>query len=395
VQQAMVEFHGSQCGFCTPGFVMSLFALYHAGFTPSRSDVNDWLAGNLCRCTGYRPIVDAALTSCRGEPADAYAAAATQAIAMLRCLEADDEVFIGDQNSFLAIPASVDGLAELYAAHPDATLIAGATDVGLWITKQLRDLPKIIFLHRAGLDRIDDRDEALVIGAGVTYAKAEPHLARIDPDLGELLRRLGSKQVRSMGTVGGNIANGSPIGDTPPALIALGATLELRRGEGHRSLPLENYFIAYGRQDRKPGEFVTGVTIPRLKPSQSFRCYKISKRFDQDISALMGAFCFDIAEGRISAARIAYGGMAAIPKRAHATESAVTGLRLDDGPAWSGALSALAGDYQPISDHRASSAYRLATAKALLHKALLETAGRETRDSRVIGIREAELGYVG
>jgi xanthine dehydrogenase small subunit len=395
VQQAMVKLHASQCGFCTPGFVMSLFTLYHAGFTPSRTDVNDWLAGNLCRCTGYRPIVDAALMSCRGEPADAYAAVEAQSIAMLGTLQADDDVFIGNQTSFLAIPASVDSLADLYAAHPDATLIAGATDVGLWITKQLRDLRKIIFLHRAGLDHIEDGGDALFIGAAATYAKAEPHLARVDPDLGELLRRLGSKQVRSVGTVGGNIANGSPIGDTPPALIALGATLELRHGEDRRSLPLENYFIAYGRQDRKPGEFITGITIPKLKPSQSFRCYKISKRFDQDISALMGAFRFDIAEGRISAARIAYGGMAATPKRAHATESAVTRLHLDDKSAWPDAFSALAEDYQPISDHRASAAYRMATAKALLHKALLETAGSETRDSRVIGIREAELGYVG
>jgi xanthine dehydrogenase small subunit len=394
VQDAMVRYHGSQCGFCTPGFIMSLFTLYHSGHVPGRADVNDWLAGNLCRCTGYRPIVDAALSCCRGEAADTYAAAAPDTLAALKSLQRDEDVFIGDDKNFLSLPVSVDSLAELYAKHPDAVLVAGATDVGLWITKQLHELPKIIFLHRAGLDRIAESDEELTIGACATYADAEHALSILDPDLRELTRRLGSKQVRAAGTIGGNIANGSPIGDMPPALIALGATLDLRRGMARRSIPLEDYFIAYGKQDRTAGEFVTGIRIPKLKPSMAFRCYKISKRFDQDISALMGAFCFEMADGTIAGARIAFGGMAGIPKRAKRTETAVTGLRLDDEPALLAALPALAEDYQPIDDHRASAAYRMATARALLQKAIREVISNTTRHSRLVGFREIDIGRV-
>jgi len=394
VQEAMVRYHGSQCGFCTPGFIMSLFTLYHSGHVPGRADVNDWLAGNLCRCTGYRPIVDAALSCCRGEPADSYAAAAPDILAALKSLQRDEDVFIGDDQSFLSIPASIDSLAELYAKHQDAVLVAGATDVGLWITKQLRELPKIIFLHRAGLDRISEAEEALTIGACVTYADAERELASLDPDLRELTRRLGSKQVRAAGTIGGNIANGSPIGDMPPALIALGATLDLRLGMSRRNIPLEDYFIAYGKQDRAPGEFLTGIRIPKLKPSMAFRCYKISKRFDQDISALMGAFCFEMANGTITGARIAFGGMAGTPRRAKRTEAALTGLRLDDERAMLAVLPSLAEDYQPIDDHRASAAYRMATAKALLQKAIREVISNTTRHSRVVGFRETDIGRV-
>jgi xanthine dehydrogenase small subunit len=394
VQSAMVKNHGSQCGFCTPGFVMTLFSLYHAAARPARADVNDWLAGNLCRCTGYRPIVDAALESCTRDPADSYAAAAPRTASSLAALASSEDVFIGDNDRFLAIPASVESLATLYARHPDAVLVAGATDVGLWITKQLRALPKIICLHRAGLDDIETTDEALMIGSAAPYGSAEEHLAALDPDMGELLRRLGSKQVRAAGTIGGNIANGSPIGDTLPALIALGATIEMRREGATRSLPLEEFFIAYGKQDRAPGEFLTRIVVPRLKPRQVFRCYKISKRFDQDISALMGAFRFDLGGGRILDARIAFGGMAAVPKRALQTEAAITGLLLSDHAQWRRVAGRLAADFQPIGDHRASAAYRMETAKALLVKALREIASQSTLTTRIVGTREKALGRV-
>jgi xanthine dehydrogenase small subunit len=394
VQAALVKHHGSQCGFCTPGFVMTLFSLYHSGISPRRLDVNDWLAGNLCRCTGYRPIVDAAFESCRGEASDAYAAVAAKTARQIESLASDEDVFIGTDQSFLAIPASVESLAQLYTRHPDAVLVSGATDVGLWITKELRRLPKVIFLHHAGLDRIETTPDRLTIGATATYADAESHLAAIDPDLAELLRRLGSKQIRAAGTVGGNIANGSPIGDTPPALIVLGATIELRLGDATRNLPIEDFFLAYGKQDRKPGEFLTRILIPRLAPKQHFRCYKISKRFDQDISALMGAFRFEIDGETITEARIAFGGMAATPKRAMSTEAAIRGVSLADQPSWRRAAQCLAQDYTPISDHRASAAYRRATAEALLHKALVEIASNRSNDTRVVGVREKELGRV-
>ena len=392
VQDAMLRHHGSQCGFCTPGIVMSLFTLYHDGGRPDRQAVNDTLAGNLCRCTGYRPIVDAALEACAGAPRDAFAARRAATAERLAALDDGEDLFIGDEAAgFLAAPATVESLARLYARHPEATLVAGATDVGLWITKQLRALPKIILLGRvAGLAETRETGRGFHIGAGVTYAEAEGVMAAIDPDLVELFRRIGGRQIRAVGTIGGNIANGSPIGDTMPALIALGTTLHLRRGEATRSLPLEDFFIDYGRQDRAPGEFVTGIDVPRLGSGEVFRCYKISKRFDQDISALLGAFRFTVAEGRIAHARVAFGGMAATPKRAAATEAALEGLPLADLQDGDGACAALAADFRPIDDMRASARYRLETAQALLRKALHEAGGETSAATRIVGLRPEE-----
>ena len=394
VQDAMLRHHGSQCGFCTPGIVMSLFTLYHDGVRPDRQAVNDTLAGNLCRCTGYRPIVDAALEACDGAPRDAFAAGGAVTVERLSALDDGEDLFIGDEaTGFLAAPASVDALASLYARHPEATLVAGATDVGLWITKQLRALPKIILLGRAsGLADLRESGRGFHIGATVTYAQAERAMAAIDPDLAELFRRIGGRQIRAVGTIGGNIANGSPIGDTMPALIALDTTLHLRRGQAARSLPLEDFFIDYGKQDRAPGEFVTGIDVPRLAPGEVFRCYKISKRFDQDISALLGAFRFSLEGGRVALARVAFGGMAATPKRAAATEAALEGLTLDDPQEWDAACAALATDFRPIDDMRASARYRLETAQALLRKALHEAGGEASAATRILGLRPEEAG---
>ena len=390
VQRAMVDAHASQCGFCTPGFVMSLFTLYHAGVRADRTTVNDWLAGNLCRCTGYRPIADAALACCTGEADDAYAKRAAETARLLASLDDGADLFAGDGDAFFAAPATEDALAALAARHPDATLVGGATDVGLWITKQLRDLPRIVHTGRAAsLHEVREERDRIEIGAAATYAEAEAALRGIDPDVGEMLRRLGSKQVRAAGTVGGNIANGSPIGDSPPVLIALGATIELRRGDTRRRLALEDFFLDYGRQDRAPGEILTRITVPRLAPGEHFRGYKVSKRFDQDISALLGAFRFRVDEtaGRIAAARIAYGGMAAVPKRASRAERAAAGLRLSDPAGWPAAAEALSEDFSPIDDHRASAAYRTRVAKALFLKALAEVAGRPTTATRITGRR--------
>jgi xanthine dehydrogenase small subunit len=390
VQQAMVDHHASQCGFCTPGFVMSLFSLYHAEAAADRATTVDHIAGNLCRCTGYRPIVDAALASCRGQAADAWAEAAATTAQALAGLADGTDIFIGDEAQFYAAPASAESLTTLAALHPDATVVAGATDVGLWITKQMRPLRKIIQLSRvADLQRIEDRPDRLSLGAGVTYGRAAAAIAAIDTDLGELLRRLGSRQVRASGTIGGNIANGSPIGDMPPALIALAAEIELRHGQTQRRLPLEKFFIDYGKQDRQPGELVWRIEIPKLKTGEVFRCYKISKRFDQDISAVMGAFKLRLEGTRIVAARIAFGGMAATPKRASTAEAALIGVRLDAAEGWSAAIAALAQDFQPIGDMRASAEYRLTVAQSLLRKALIEIAGTATTSSRIVGHREA------
>jgi len=388
VQKAFVDNHASQCGFCTPGFVMSLFTLYHTGRKPTRQEIVDHIAGNLCRCTGYRPIVDAAVKSCTGKPADAWVAAAGATAVQLAALDDAADIFVGDTSTFFAAPYHEEELTRLYADHPDATIVAGATDVGLWVTKQLRTLPKIIHIGRTrGLDRITDEGPHISIGATATYSSAEAFLASIDPDIGEVIRRIGAKQVRASGTIGGNIANGSPIGDTPPMLIALGATLHLRWESRERFLPLEDFFVAYGKQDRAAGELVWRVDVPKLRANEAFRAFKLSKRFDQDISAVMGAFKFTLEGRTIQSARIAFGGMAATPKRALIAEAALRGISLDAPKAWEQAISAMAEDYQPIGDMRASAEYRLASAQALLRKALVEVASGQSAATRLAGLR--------
>ncbi|MDG3440004.1 xanthine dehydrogenase small subunit [Nitrospirillum amazonense] len=373
VQQAMVDCHGSQCGFCTPGFVMSLYALNRAEAAPlegvlDEQCIDDALAGNLCRCTGYAPIV-AAAQQVRNRTPDHIDDALPSVTRALAALADDAVVETGrDGRRFLA-PATVDQLADLVLSNPDATIVSGATDVGLWVTKHQRVLSTVIYTGRvAGLARITDRGDALELGAGVTFTAAKAALGRLHPDLDELLRRVGAEQVRNAGTIGGNIANGSPIGDTPPALIALGASLTLRWGAQRRTLPLQDYFLAYGKQDRQPGEFVESVTVPKPGKGDLFAAYKISKRFDQDISALCACFLVTVGDdGLVTRARLAYGGMAGTPKRADAAEAALLG-RPWDAAAARDAKAALAQDFTPLSDWRASAAYRLAVAGNLLLK---------------------------
>jgi len=390
VQQAMVEEHGSQCGFCTPGIVMSLFAHYHRSEPATRENVNEALAGNLCRCTGYKPIVDAALATCDGAPADRFSAATATRRAELAQLDDGRDLFVGDENAFFAAPASETSLAELYLRHPDSVLLAGATDVGLWITKQFRDLKKIIWLGRvAGLDAISEDAEKLRLGAGVTLQAATPALNAIHSDIGLMMSRFGSAQVRASGTVGGNIANGSPIGDLAPALIPLGARVELRKGQTSRFLPLEDFFIAYGKQDRAPGEYLRALEIPLLGYDHAYRAYKVSKRFDEDISAVMSAFRFTLEGRRIAGARIAYGGMAATPKRAGYAENALIGACLDDPASWVAARAAIAKDFTPLTDMRASAAYRSEVAANLLIRALMEISGA-SMPTRIGDLRAAE-----
>ncbi len=375
VQAAMVEKHGSQCGFCTPGIVMSLFALYHEGARPAtRGAVCDQLAGNLCRCTGYRPIVEAALDACAAPPADRFAAATPARLAAIAALADADDILVGDEaRGFFAAPACEDSLAALCLRHPDARLIAGATDVGLTITKALRSPEKIIWLGRlSGFDSIASSPTGLSLGAGALLAEAAGPLAAIHEDLGEILRRFGSAQVRASGTLGGNIANASPIGDLAPCLIALGASIELRRGEDVRRMALEEFFIAYGRQNRQPGEFLRRVMVPALAADSAFRAYKISKRFDEDISALLGAFHFTLHGRKIVGARIAFGGMAGTPARAPLCEAACLGIDLDEPDCAEAAVAALSLDFAPIDDMRASADYRRRVAGNLLRKALRE-----------------------
>ncbi|MEO0387099.1 MAG: xanthine dehydrogenase small subunit [Pseudomonadota bacterium] len=372
VQSAMIDHHGAQCGFCTPGIVMSLYTAFRTG----RQDFDEVLAGNLCRCTGYAPILRAADAAHNAAPPD-WDWDETDALQTLQT-ETGDADALAIPGAYL--PDNLDQFALWYAENPDATLVAGATDVGLWVTKALRTLPKTAFLHRLkALQRIEDTAEGTRIGAGVTLAEVENWATRTHPDFAELLRRYGSLQVRNAATIGGNIANGSPIGDSPPALIALGATVTLRHGAQRRTLPLEAFFLEYGRQDRAPGEFVESVLLP--SGSARLRCHKLSKRFDQDISAVCGCFNIAVEHGVVASARIAFGGMAGTPKRALAVEAAITG-RPWTRATCEAARPAFAADFQPLSDMRASAPYRLRAAENMLLRTLLEDEGVPTRLAR-------------
>ncbi|WP_020651163.1 xanthine dehydrogenase small subunit [Solimonas variicoloris] len=368
VQQAMVDHHGSQCGFCTPGFVMSLYALYARETAPARATVVDALAGNLCRCTGYRPIIDAGLHMGAYPPPpsrDAEWAAALDGLRRETTLELP---------GFCA-PRSVDELAARYAAAPQSLLLAGGTDVGLWVTKHLRELPPLIYVGEvAELRTIEDGADGLRIGAAVLLAEAWPALVARHPPLAELARRFASPPVCNSGTLVGNVANGSPIGDSMPALLALGASVELRHGERTRRLPLDQFYLGYQKKALQPGEFVAALIVPPLADGWRLASYKLAKRYDQDISAVCAAFALKLEHGRVADLRLAYGGMAATPRRAAKTEAVLRG-RVWDEAALEAAVVALAEDFQPLSDMRASGAYRLQTAGNLLRRYALELRG--------------------
>ena len=361
VQEAMITHHGSQCGFCTPGFVMSMVAAHKNGAT----DHDVQLAGNLCRCTGYAPIIRAA-KAVEDLPVPTWIAEEP----MVR------EPAPAAQNHTPYAPRSGDELAAIYEQNPDAVLVAGATDVALWVTKGLRDLDQVIFLEGCSdLKQIEITEQTVRLGAMVDMNAMREAIAPLHPSYGEMIRRYASVQVRGAATVGGNIANGSPIGDNPPALIALGATLHLRKGDARRSLPLEAFFVDYGKQDRKPGEFVEAVSFARQV--DTLRCYKLSKRFDQDISAVLGAFNVTIADGFVTAACIAFGGMAATPKRARHVEAALVGQPWMKQTVET-AQAEFDKDFTPMSDMRASAQYRLESARSLLARYYAEQNGEAT-----------------
>ncbi|TRC89391.1 xanthine dehydrogenase small subunit [Mesorhizobium sp. WSM4310] len=378
VQQAMVDFHGSQCGFCTPGFVMSLYGLWMRSPEPSDAAIEKALQGNLCRCTGYEAIVRAAhAISSYGKAAKDPLAAERKAItARLEALRDGARVEIGSAEARLIVPANVDDFANVLDQEPGATIVAGSTDVGLWVTKHMRDISPAVFIGNLdGLCTIAEDKGVISIGAGVTYSEAFSTLAKTIPALGPLFDRIGGEQVRNMGTIGGNIANGSPIGDTPPPLIALGARLTLRKGKKRRTIPLETFFIAYGKQDRQPGEFVEAVHVPVPAKGEKFAVYKITKRRDEDITAALGAFLLTLAkDGTVADVRIAYGGMAATPKRASFVERALLGKPWTEETVET-AMAQYARDFTPLTDMRASAEYRALAAKNLLLRFFVETSG--------------------
>jgi xanthine dehydrogenase small subunit len=378
VQQAMIDYHGSQCGFCTPGIVMSLYALWMANPNPTEVQIETALQGNLCRCTGYEPIIKAAKAiSTYGSVADDILVRERERITSQLTNWADESLVdvnvageAGSERFF--IPQTPDQLANTLAEHPDATIVAGATDVGLWVNKDHRAISPAIFVGTMNaLQAVDVSETAITIGAGVSYSGFVPVLAEHFPHMDELWWRIGGEQVRNMGTLGGNIANGSPIGDTPPGFIALGASVNLRSRAGTRTLPLEEFFITYGKQDRRTDEFVESLTIPKVAEGSLNAVYKISKRRDEDISALCGAFSLQVSSGTVSSARIAFGGMAGTPARAKHVEVALVGHAWNEATVEAAKLE-FSKDFQPLSDWRATADYRMKTAENLLTRFYLE-----------------------
>nr|WP_225927477.1 xanthine dehydrogenase small subunit [Pseudomonas ekonensis] len=372
VQKAMVECHGSQCGFCTPGFVMSLFALQKNSDAPDTHKAHEALAGNLCRCTGYRPILAAAEQSCCARQADQFDAREAETIARLKAIAPTDigELNSGDKRCL--VPLTVADLADLYDAYPQARLLAGGTDLALEVTQFHRPLPVMIYVGNvAEMKRIERFDDRLEIGAAAALSDCYDALNAEYPDFGELLHRFASLQIRNQGTLGGNIGNASPIGDSPPLLIALGAQIVLCKGDTRRTLALEDYFIDYRVTARQESEFIEKIIVPRASAGQLFRAYKVSKRLDDDISAVCAAFNLRIDNGVITDARIAFGGMAAIPKRAAHCEAVLLGQPLGNAVV-ERACAALADDFTPLSDFRASKEYRLLSAQNLLRKYFIE-----------------------
>lgn len=377
VQQAMMDAHGAQCGFCTPGFLMSLWGLYlrhqaQAQATiPTRQEIDDVLSGNLCRCTGYRPLIDAALRMHQYPCPEFDQATVTE---QLKALQAAGPLAYEYQGQTFHAPQTLTELAQLRADYPAARLLAGSTDIGLWVTRQFRELPHLIYTGRvAELHRIEQQGSELYIGAAALLNHAYDALLEYFPELHELRHRFASYPIRNAGTLGGNVANGSPIGDSMPWLIALRAQIVLRQGARLRQMPLEDYYLAYQKTALEVGEFVQGLLIPLDREHWRFRTYKLSKRHDQDISAVCAAYAVKLdAQGNIEQARVAYGGMAATPKRAHACEATLQGQHWNEATAQLG-MQALEQDFQPLSDMRASAPYRLLSAQNLLYRFYLET----------------------
>lgn len=384
VQQAMVASHASQCGFCTPGFVMSLFALYKTEPPPSRERLCTALSGNLCRCTGYRPILEA------GQQMHIYAQdlpheqqtlvsapfgnslVEDKLIQQLNSLKSQGSLYLKHQTASFYAPKTVKELAEYLVVHPQARVLAGGTDIGLWVTKQHRDLNQLVYLGAiAELNTIHKTPDYLEIGAAVSLEQAYQALVAAHLELKDLHERFASLPIRNAGTLVGNLANGSPIGDSMPALIALGAQLVLQQGEQVRSLALEDFYLGYQQQALQAGEFIRAVRVPWSKPQQIFRTWKISKRLEQDISAVCAAFAVELEAGKVVNIRIALGGMAAVPKRAWQAEQAFFGQVWNEA-VLEQAQQALLQDFQPLTDMRASAEYRSVVAANLLRKFFMQ-----------------------
>jgi xanthine dehydrogenase small subunit len=378
VQQAFVDCHASQCGFCTPGFVMSSFALQkqkaQQNEQANRSEVEQALAGNLCRCTGYKSIVDAAMTA--PVESDIFSTNEQQTIAALQAIKLQQIVEVSNENQQYFAPKSSDELAQLLLEYPKATLVAGGTDLALSVTQQLNSIEQLVYLGDvAELNQMSQSKDQISIGAAVPYSQFTYLLEKPFPELAQMIERIGSRQIRNLGTLGGNIGNASPIGDMPPALIALSASIGLQKGQNKRQILVADYFKDYKVTDLAESEFIKNIIIPKLSGEQQLKVYKISKRLDDDISAVLAAICIELVDvgttRQVKRVCIAFGGMAAIPKRALQCEQALLG-KVWQQSTIDNAKQALTQDFQPMSDVRASEQYRMLVAQNLLQRCFIE-----------------------
>ncbi|MDT0596177.1 xanthine dehydrogenase small subunit [Glaciecola petra] len=386
VQNAMVKYNGSQCGFCTPGFVMSMFALYkqaEQGLLNKSSDsaeqsapikrheVIDALSGNLCRCTGYRPIIEATLQACDDAKADKFTQEWPHTVKKLLAIK-HAEAAVGTAN--LLMPRSRDELADAIAAYPNAPLLAGSTDLALSSTQMLQDLKIMISLSAmSSLKRVETSQNMLVIGAACTFSETESVLLQYFPDLFEVITRFASRPIRNQATIGGNVANASPIGDMPPVLIALGAKIKLDNGQTTRFLNIEDFFIDYKKTELAANEWLDSIHIPLPNPDQLIRVYKVSKRNEDDISAVCLALNLQLEEGLIKNFNAGFGGVAAIPSACQALNDELVNKAWSSTEALSLAQQIVKNSFVPITDVRASSQYRTQILQNLLHRFWLET----------------------
>lgn len=390
VQQAMVDNHGSQCGFCTPGFVMSMFAYRKSYDKPEKDTIIEALGGNLCRCTGYRPILDAAVKMFDPALTDQFSETETQISDQLNNINHEKfAISLTNDNKQYFAPNTLDELADLMLAHPKARLVAGGTDLCLEFTQMLKEIDCLIYTGQVKeLQTIELSNDTLDIGAAVTYNQAKSLLVEQYPDLHELIERLGSYQIRNQATIAGNVGNASPIGDMPPVLIALGAKLVLRKGDVRRTVSVEEYFVRYKVTLLQTSEFIERILVPVAKENFHFKVYKISKRLEDDISATCGAFNLSFGENEagekvVKQAFIAFGGMAEIPKRAFHCEQALINHVWNKATIKT-AMAELAKDFSPISDFRASADYRLNVSKNLLQRFYLELRQSELQANNLI-----------
>ena len=383
VQQALLDYHGSQCGFCTPGFVMSMFALYHNATAPTRDDVLHALSGNLCRCTGYRPIIEAALASCQGEAADHFAKTASNTLAKLKDIQDNAGTAIG--SSGVIMPTSREELANAIHGYPAAPLVAGSTDFGLSITQQLKNVEKVISLSAMdSLKKCTKTERSLIIGAGAPLNDIASPLLSAFPQLAELITRFASLPIRNQATLGGNIANASPIGDMPPALLALGASLHLDNGQQVRVIPLKGFFTGYRQTQLEKGEWISAIEIPLLSKDNNVAAYKISKRMEDDISAVCAVFNLTLVDGVVTSLQTGFGGVAATPETCPTLERALIGKQWKSADCLHLGKQMLKDAFNPIDDVRASAAYRSQVLSNLWHRFWLENQAQNTIETRVV-----------